>query len=214
MDKFLSQASKNTIVLFVNDGSTDNSQAIIEHICTLNSRYKFIVLDANSGLSTAIKAGIDVCETSLVGYIDADIQTLPLDFLHLLKFFPEYDLVNGIRVKRKDGIVKKISSRFANKFRKIMIRDNIEDTCCPLKVIKTEFARKIPFFIGMHRFIPALVQLEGGRVKQAPVRHFPRVAGTAKYHLRNRLIGPFIDTMAFLWIKRRQIKYRIINQNI
>lgn len=203
-----------TIVLFVNDGSTDNSQKLIEHICKLNKRYQFIELESNSGLSTAIKAGFDAAETSLIGYIDADIQTSPLDFLHLLEFFPEYDLVNGIRVKRKDGTVKKISSRIANKFRQMMVQDNIEDTCCPLKLIKKNYARRIPFFIGMHRFIPALVQLEGGRVKQVPVDHFPRFAGAAKYHLGNRIIGPFVDTFVFLWIKQRKIRYRIIDQSV
>jgi len=213
MDKFLSKTPIDTTVLFVNDGSTDNSQAMIEKICAMDKRYRFLALVSNSGLSTAIKAGIDNSKGTLIGYIDADIQTTPVDFLKYIDFFPEYDLVNGVRVQRNDRIIKKLSSRIANTIRRLMIDDNIEDTCCPLKITKAQYARKIPFFIGMHRFIPALVQLEGGKIKQIPVQHFPRYAGTAKYHLRNRLIGPFVDTLAFLWIKKRYIRYRVSKQS-
>jgi len=213
MDKFLFITPINTSVLFVNDGSTDNSQAMIEEICAVDDRYKFLTLKSNSGLSTAIKAGIDASGSTLIGYMDADMQTTPLDFLNFLDFFPKYDMVNGTRVQRKDNLIKKMSSRIANAIRRMMIQDNIKDTCCPLKMMKSHYARKIPFFTGMHRFIPALVQLEEGKVKQIPVQHFPRYAGTAKYNLRNRLIGPFIDTLAFLWIKRRYIRYRISKQS-
>ncbi|MFC2128759.1 glycosyltransferase family 2 protein [Bacteroidota bacterium] len=209
MDKYLSKTPVETIVLFVNDGSTDNSQIIIEKICKENIKYKFILLDKNSGLSTAVKAGIDFCKTSLVGYIDSDIQTTPLDFLKYFEYFPEYDMVNGIRAKRNDSLIKRFSSKFANSFRRMMINDHIEDTCCPLKIIKSDKAKTIPFFTGMHRFIPALIQLQGGKVKQIPVSHFPRYAGTAKYHLFNRLSGPFFDTLAYRWMKKRYIRYKI-----
>jgi glycosyltransferase involved in cell wall biosynthesis len=213
MDRFLSRSPMDTIVLFVNDGSTDDSQAMIEAICAANDKYRFITLAANSGLSTAIKVGIDAAKGALVGYIDADIQTTPLDFLKFIDFFPEYDLVNGIRAKRNDNIIKKLSSKIANTVRRKMIHDDITDTCCPLKIMKSDFARKIPFFTGMHRFLPAMVQLEGGKVKEIHVQHFQRYAGTAKYNLRNRLVGPFIDTLAFLWIKRRYIRYRILKKS-
>ena len=209
MDKFLDKVNISTTVLFVNDGSRDNSHKIISNICAADNRYSFILLDANYGLSTGIKAGISACETSLVGYIDADLQTSPLDFMKFLDFFPEVDMVNGIRARRQDKFVKKISSKIANSFRRMMIHDNIQDTCCPLKIIKTDFAKKIPFFCGMHRFLPALIQLQGGRVKQVPVSHFPRYAGQAKYHLWNRLTSPFFDTLAFRWMRSRYIRYDI-----
>ncbi len=70
-------------------------------------------------------------------------------------------------------------------------------------------ARELPFFNGMHRFIPALVQLHGGNVKQIQVQHFKRMEGTSKYNLRNRLIGPFLDTLAFVWMRKRNISYSI-----
>ena len=209
MDIFLLKSPLDAQVLFVDDGSTDGSRDIIANICRAEKDYGYISFKKNSGLSTAIVAGINSCDTSLVGYIDADLQTAPLDFLKLLPFVPEYDMVNGIRTTRQDTIIKKVSSKIANSFRQVVLADGIEDSCCPLKIIKTEFAKKLPFFTGMHRFIPALVQLEGGFVKQVPVKHFPRYAGQAKYNLRNRLIWPFIDTMAVIWMKKRHLGYEL-----
>ncbi len=209
MDIFLSKSPLDAQVLFVNDGSTDRSASIIAGICHADRGYRFITLRKNSGLSAAIAAGIKICKGSLVGYIDADLQTRPIDFLNLLPYVPEYDMVNGIRKKRHDTTIKMISSKIANLFRKLVLADGIEDSCCPLKIIKTDYAKKLPFFMGLHRFIPALVQLEGGMVKQIPVKHFPRYAGNAKYNLRNRLFWPFIDTMAIVWMKKRFFHYEL-----
>jgi glycosyltransferase involved in cell wall biosynthesis len=209
MNKFLEKTPVETTVTFVNDGSTDGSEALIEKICSQHKDYRSITLTQNHGLSTAIKAGIDQSQSDLVGYIDSDIQTTPLDFLKYFEFFPEYDMVNGIRAKRNDKFVKKISSKIANWFRRTMINDGIQDTGCPLKIMKTEVAKRIPFFDGMHRFLPALVQLQQGKVKQIPIQHFPRYAGTAKYHLWNRIKKPFFDTLAFRWMRSRYINYNI-----
>ncbi len=211
MDKFLKVSPVATQILCVNDGSTDSSLDIIENKSAQSKEYRIINLDRNYGLSSAVKAGIDHCTTSLVGYIDADLQTKPTDFLNYFKWFPEFDMVNGIRAKRQDNLVKRISSKVGNGYRRLMINDGIKDTCCPLKIMKTEFALKIPFFHGMHRFIPALIQLEGGRIKQLPISHYPRYAGTSKYHLWNRLIGPFFDTLAFRWIRSRYIRYGVVD---
>lgn len=208
LDKLLRVRQKSTI-LFVNDGSTDKSQIIIESICNADPRYHFIRLDSNHGLSTALKAGFERTTTELVGYMDADLQTSPLDFLKLLDHIGDYDMVLGIREKRMDGQVKRISSLVANKLRRWLIDDGITDTGCPLKIMKTEYAKSIPFFDGMHRFLPALIQLKGGKVKQIPVNHFPRIAGKSKYNLGNRLINPFIDALAFRWMKKRNIHYLI-----
>ena len=212
MDRFLDCALVSSRILFVNDGSTDRSVPIIQSICLEDDRYTYISLRDNRGLSTAIKAGIDYIETSLTGYIDSDLQTSPLDFNSYFQHLDTHAMVNGIRSKRHDRFIKRLSSKVANSFRRCMINDNIADTCCPLKIIKTEYAKKMPFFSGMHRFIPALVQLQGGEVKQIEINHFERYAGTAKYHLRNRLVGAFFDTLAFLWIRKRYIKYDLADK--
>lgn len=209
MDSFIKATPVPSRVLFVNDGSTDKSLKILNKKCNTSTYCTVLSLDRNYGLSVAVKAGFDSCQTTLVGYIDADLQTHPSDFLSYFSYFPEYDMVNGIRAKRKDKLVKRLSSKIANTYRRLMINDAIQDTCCPLKILKSSYAREIPFFIGMHRFLPALVQLHGGKVKQIPISHSPRYAGTSKYHLLNRLIGPFFDTLAFRWMRSRYIRYKI-----
>lgn len=95
----------------------------------------------------------------------------------------------------------------------MMTHDGVQDTGCPLKVMHTDYARRVPFFTGMHRFLPALIQLQEGRVKQVPVRHFPRTAGVSKYHLWNRLVSPFMDCFAYRWMKKRYINYSVSDDN-
>jgi hypothetical protein len=94
----------------------------------------------------------------------------------------------------------------------MLIHDGIEDTGCPLKIGKAKYLKAIPFFHGMHRFIPALVQMAGGRVKQIPVRHFPRLEGKPKYNLGNRVVGPLFDTFAFRWMQNNYIRYKVEKQ--
>ncbi|AKD01992.1 glycosyltransferase [Pontibacter korlensis] len=212
MDAFLAQSPVPTQVLFVNDGSTDNSLHQIRQICQGSAGYSYISLDCNHGLSTAIKAGIDHSQTTHIGYIDSDLQTSPLDFMLFFEHLPHHQMVIGIRAKRKDTFIKKRSSNIANGFRRYMINDGIQDTGCPLKIMDAAYAKRVPFFDGMHRFLPALIQLQGGKIKQLPVQHFERYAGYSKYHLFNRLWGPLLDTFAFRWMRKRYIRYGIAEE--
>ena len=201
-------------VLFVNDGSRDAGPALIKEVCARHRDFFYISLESNTGLSGALKAGIDNCFSPLLGYIDADLQTDPEDFNLLLPYAGEYELVTGIRKERNDVFVKRISSKFANWFRRLFTRDGVSDTGCPLKVMKTGTARQLPLFNGMHRFLPALVQMTGGRVKQVEVHHHPRVAGKSKYRLFNRLTGPLADCFGYRWMARRYVHYNISEQNM
>ncbi|HZK95889.1 MAG TPA: glycosyltransferase [Prolixibacteraceae bacterium] len=209
LSDYLSQTSYKAKVLFVNDGSTDKSSSLLERYCMDNNSFSFIHLKRNCGLSTAMKAGIDQVVTKYTGYIDADLQTSPYDFDLLMEFVAAYELVTGVRVGRKDGIVKRISSRMANAIRRSVTHDGVSDTGCPLKIFHTDTAITIPFFKGMHRFLPALVQLGGGKVKEVPVRHFERLAGKSNFHLWNRLLGPAADLIVFGWMRKRTIRYEI-----
>lgn len=202
-------ATKKTAILFVNDGSADNSQVMIEDICTRNEAFSFISFRQNRGLSAAIKAGFDAVESEYLGYIDSDLQTAPEDFNKLLEHIGTYDLVTGVRADRKDSFVKNMSSKIANSIRRAFTSDGMDDTGCPLKVIKTEYAKRIPMFKGLHRFLPAMILLQKGTVIQIPVQHFPRVAGTAKFGVWNRLIGPLMDCFAYVWMKKKYINYAI-----
>ena len=209
---FIKIAKKKTTILFINDGSTDNSQQIIEDICQKNIEFRFIHFKNNKGLSAALKAGFENVDTPLLGYIDADLQTSPKDFNILLNHTEHYDLVTGIRTQRKDSLIKKISSKISNKIRTIFTNDGMEDSCCPLKIIKTDCAKKIPMFKGLHRFLPAMVLLQKGAVLQIPIQHFPRIAGKTKFGTRNRLLGPITDCFAYLWMKKKYINYEVIKK--
>ena len=211
---YLKIASCKACVLFVNDGSKDRSLEMMRDICQRNKDFYYISLAKNSGLSAAIKAGFDAAESELVGYIDADLQTDPEDFNLLLKGIKEHALAMGIRANRKDSVFKKIQSKIANGFRRMMTGDGVKDTGCPLKVLRTAYAKRIPFFTGIHRFLPAMILLQGGTFCQIPVRHYPRTAGVSKYHLWNRLVSPFIDCFAYRWMRKRYINYSISENDI
>jgi len=212
LKKFLDIAVKKAKILFVNDGSKDKSQLLIEEICKRNEDFYFISFSGNRGLSAAIKAGFDYADTELIGYIDSDLQTSPEDFNILLNQLEDYALVTGVRSQRKDSFVKNVSSTIANKIRRAFTHDGMDDTGCPLKIIRTDFAKRIPMFKGLHRFLPAMILLQNGKIKQIPVRHFPRIAGQAKFGLWNRLLGPLMDCFAYLWMKKKYINYTIAKQ--
>jgi glycosyltransferase involved in cell wall biosynthesis len=213
LKKYLNIALKRTCVLFVNDGSSDKSLALIEDICKRNIEFYYISFEQNQGLSAAIKAGFDYSKTPLIGYIDSDLQTDPEDFNLLLEHIEEYDLVTGVRTDRKDSFKKNMSSTIANGIRRSFTQDGMDDTGCPLKVIKADYAKRIPMFKGLHRFLPAMILLQKGKIIQIPVRHYPRIAGTPKFFILNRLVGPFIDCFAYLWMRSNYINYKVIKKD-
>ncbi len=213
--EYLPLAKYKACALFVNDGSKDTSLQKIQKVCADTPDFYYISFVKNAGLSAAIKAGIDYAQSQFVGYMDADLQTTPADFNLLLEDINDYKMVMGIRANRKDSGFKKFQSKFANGFRRMMTKDGATDTGCPLKVLHTDYARRIPFFTGMHRFLPALILLQdGGNYKEMPVRHFPRQAGVSKYNLWNRLVGPFVDCFAYRWMKKRYINYKVQENNV
>ncbi|MCR5464415.1 MAG: glycosyltransferase family 2 protein [Bacteroidales bacterium] len=215
LSAFLPGSSRKACVLFVDDGSKDGSLSGIKDICLRHQDFFYISFEKNAGLSAALKAGFDYAESGLVGYIDADLQTEPEDFNLLLQAIDGYSMVIGIRTGRKDSWFKNAQSKIANGFRRMMTHDGAVDTGCPLKVIHTDVAKRIPMFKGMHRFLPALVLLQDeASFKQVPVRHFPRVAGKSKYHLWNRFWGPLADCFTYRWMKRRYLNYKIAESNI
>jgi glycosyltransferase involved in cell wall biosynthesis len=213
-EEYFPKAKIASKVLFVNDGSKDNSLQIIREICKANSLFTYVSFEKNRGLSAAIKAGFDYADTKWVGYIDADLQTTPEDFNTLADYCEEYDLVTGVRTGRKDSFVKNSSSKIANSIRRSFTHDGMDDTGCPLKIIKSEKAKAIPMFNGLHRFLPAMILLQKGKIIQVPVRAFPRVAGKSNFHLWNRLIGPLSDCFAYVWMKRKYIDYTVAEKNI
>jgi dolichol-phosphate mannosyltransferase len=209
---YLTIATKPARVLLVNDGSTDQSLRMIQDICKRQTAFDYLSFAKNCGLSAAIKAGFDAANTPWVGYIDSDLQTDPEDFNKLLAHADQYALITGVRANRKDDFVKNMSSKIANGIRRAFTHDGMDDTGCPLKIIRTDCAKNIPMFKGLHRFLPAMILLQNEKVIQVPVRHYPRIAGQAKFGLWNRLLGPLMDCFAYLWMKKKYINYQIKEQ--
>ncbi|MDE6494512.1 MAG: glycosyltransferase [Bacteroidales bacterium] len=207
--EYLPNALCKSCVLFVNDGSSDRSLEKIKALCSANPDFYYISYPRNAKKSAALKAGFDYTQSEYLGYIDADLQTLPEDFNTLLEYRDKYTLVAGIRMNRQDTKSKKLQSKIGNAFRRGITKDGAIDTGCPLKVIRTENAKRMPFFTGMHRFIQALILLQEGTAKQIHIPSYARVAGTSKYSVWNRLVGPFFDCLALAWMRRNYINYHV-----
>ena len=148
LGEFLKDAKVSSCVLFVNDGSKDDSERLIREVCGRNEAFFFLNLARNGGLSAAMKAGIDNSFSKWVGYIDADLQTTPQDFNKLLEFVDQYEMVMGIRTGRKDSFVKNMSSRIANGFRRMMTHDGVEDTGLSTEGFKDGLRQKNSFLYG------------------------------------------------------------------
>lgn len=202
-------SSLKTCAVFVDDGSTDGGTEIIKEITTRNKDLFHIIFTQNCGKGAALKAGFDVVESPFVGYMDADLQTLPADFELLLPFMKDFALVTGWRKKRKDALGKKISSKIGNAVRALFVHDKIHDSGCPLKVMHTNYAKAIPMFTGLQRLIPAMIILQNGKVKEVPIPHYPRFSGVSKYSFKNRFLGPLFDVFGYLWMKKTYINFHI-----
>jgi dolichol-phosphate mannosyltransferase len=195
-------------IICVDDGSTDKT---LEYLNSIDdSRFKIISFDKNYGQSTAVYAGINNSRYDILGIIDGDLQTDPGEFEKLiLKLKEGFDCVNGKRVRRKDGVGKRFSTWIARKIRQLVLKDGFYDITCPLKVLKKEAISSITFFDTFHRFIPFLVQMQGYRVVEIEVRHYPRTHGKSHYTALNRLWVGIKSMFAIRWMARNYIKYNL-----
>jgi len=121
-------------------------------------------------------------------------------------------MVYGWRFKRKDSLVKKISSKVANYVRNKLTGENIRDIGCSLKMFRRGCLRKIKLYNGMHRFLPTLFKMEGYTVKEVKVKHNHRIYGVSKYNIRNRIFKSFPDLLAVRWMKKRKLYYEVKNE--
>jgi glycosyltransferase involved in cell wall biosynthesis len=192
-------------VLFVDDGSTDPSPRVLAELAAGDRRLRVIRLRRNQGQSPALAAGFRRARGEVVVTLDADLQNDPADVPRLLAALDGVDLVSGVRAERHDSWVRRVSSRVANRVRDRVIHDGISDVGCSLKAYRAELLRGLPMFKGMHRFLPALVELAGARVRELPVSHRPRRFGAAKYGIGNRLWRGLADLAAVRWMQKRWI---------
>lgn len=195
-------ASYNYELIYVDDGSTDNTVNIVKS--ANDSRVKLIELKKNYGQSSALAAGIDYASGDYVITMDGDLQNDPTDIPHMVRLAEEenWDVVAGIRANRKDGFVlRKLPSIIANYIIRKSTGVYMKDNGCALKVFKAETAKSIGLYGELHRFIAILAHFEGAKIKQVMVKHHPRIHGESKYGLA-RTFKVISDLILMLFFKK------------
>lgn len=193
-------------IIFVDDGSRDDTVARVEK----RSDVRLLIFERNAGQSAAMYAGLQAARGEVLVLLDGDLQNDPADIKRLLAEIEKgADLACGYRAKRRDTIVKRITSRVANFVRSRFTRDGVRDTGCTLKAMRRDCRTALVPFYGMHRFIPALIKGAGYRLVEIPVHHRARTAGVSKYGLGNRAVKATVDMFGVRWLLSRQVQYRV-----
>jgi len=197
-------------LVFVDDGSDDHTAQVLRDLAAKQSEVRLIRFRQNAGQSAALDAGFKEARGLQVVTLDADLQNDPRDIPRLLEMLNDYDVVCGIRQGRQDTWLRRVSSKLANHLRRRVLHDDIIDVGCSLRAYRRHHLRSIKLYNGMHRFLPVLLQIEGCRIGQVPVRHHPRQHGQSKYNVRNRAWRALMDLFAVRWMQSRQLHYEII----
>ncbi|MEM0998775.1 MAG: glycosyltransferase family 2 protein [Bacteroidota bacterium] len=191
-------------VIFVDDGSKDGTVKAVRQLD--DSRIKLVEFMRNFGQSSAMMAGIQAAEGEWIATLDGDLQNDPIDIPDMLRRAREedWDMVAGVRANRKDGfLLRKLPSRIANRIIQRSTGVRIKDYGCSLKVMRAQVAKQIGIYGELHRFIPVLIALQGGRITQMDVRHHPRQFGESKYGL-GRTFRVMADLLLMLFMLRYQ----------
>jgi len=188
-------------VIFVDDGSSDGSFAVLQQLHADDNRVRVIRLRRNFGQAAAFSAGFDLARGNVIITMDADLQNDPSDIPKLLAKIAEgYDVVSGWRAKRQDAyLTRQLPSRVANFLISALTGVRLHDYGCSLKAYRSEVLENVHLYGEMHRFLPSLVSWMGIRVAEIPVEHARRQFGRSKYGLK-RVIMVILDliTVKFL----------------
>jgi dolichol-phosphate mannosyltransferase len=199
--------------ILVDDGSQDQTGQMIEDWTARHPHFRAVHITPNSGQSAALQAGFQAARGLYVGTMDGDGQNDPRDLPLLLGELQRrhVDMMCGIRVRRADSVIRRVSSRIANGVRRTILQDGITDVGCAIRVFRRNCLAHVPFFRNAHRFFPALVMAAGFHVAETSVRHRPRLKGTSKYGtgINNRLWVGLADLAGVYWLRRRALPYHI-----
>lgn len=184
----------NYEIILVNDCSTDNTLDVIKNIS--DQKIKLVNNIKNYGQSYSIHRGIKLSFYNIIITIDGDGQNDPADIPKLLEIYlskKDIELVGGLRLKRRDTIIKIISSKIANNIRSFILNDDCKDTGCSLKIFNRKIFLDFPYFDGIHRFLPALFKGYGYKTFFISVSHRKRKYGFSKYGTIKRLFKGLRD---------------------
>lgn len=196
-------------LILVDDGSTDGTPEAVER----TPEVRLLRFVRNAGQSAAMLAGMQAARGAAVVLLDGDLQNDPRDIPKLLAEIERgADLVCGYRARRRDTVVKRLTSRIANFVRSRFVGDGIRDTGCTLKAMRRECVKALVPFKGMHRFIPALVKSAGFRLVEIPVNHRARQFGESKYGLGNRALRATMDMLGVRWLQSRRVDFELRNE--
>jgi glycosyltransferase involved in cell wall biosynthesis len=188
-------------IVIIDDGSLDGSFALLEELAANDPRLRVVRLRRNFGQTPALQAGIDFSRGDVIVTMDGDLQNDPADIPMLLDKLDEgYDAVFGLRANRQDQFVmRKLPSFLGNWLIRTVTGVHIKDMGCTLRALRRDLADGLPLYGELHRFIPVLVQQQGARIIQVPVKHHPRTAGQTKYGI-TRTVRVILDliTVKFL----------------
>ena len=201
-------SGRNYEVLVVDDGSTDDTPKVLAKRMAEGKPLRHIRHDRSSGQSSAVRSGVFAADGDIILTIDGDGQNdpayLPKLADALIASGPEYGLAAGQRLKRTDTKLKQLSSKFANKLRQMILKDNTRDSGCGLKAVYTDLFRQLPFFDGWHRYLPALVLREGLKTTHIDVVDRQRVHGKSNYGILDRGLRGILDLYGVWWLRHRR----------
>ncbi len=210
-------------IVIVDDKSTDNTAEILKKLQSKFSQLKVVCHKINSGQSTAIATGVINASNDTIATLDGDGQNPPDQIINLLmtaektsgsveKAVENY-LFAGHRQKRKDNLLKLISSKLGNGIRRSLLKDDCPDTGCGLKLFSKKVFSSIPHFNHMHRYLPALFKRQGLGVVNVPISHRSREFGKSKYGFWGRLKVGIFDLFGVAWLIRRPCNEHRIKEN-
>lgn len=189
-------------IVFVDDGSTDKSLAIIKEFARADNKIKYLSFRTNYGKSAALQMGFRHATGDAVITMDADLQDDPSEIINLLRKLEEgYDLVSGWKKKRYDPFIKKISSKFFNFVTRVLTRIKIHDFNCGLKAYRKDVVQTINVYGELHRYIPVLAKWKGFSITELVVKHHPRRYGKTKFGI-SRFFKGFIDLITVIFTTR------------
>ena len=217
MAREVGEAMKNVAMdyelVFVDDASKDSTWRKIQELRKSNPRVRGMRHIKNAGQSAALWTGILNTTTPLIATLDGDLQNDPADLPKLIAEIKAADFVCGVRQKRKDTWVRRVSSKIARWARRSALGVDFADTGCAFRVFKRSTLDGLFGFNGLHRFLPVLVHGGGHSTKEIPINHRARVAGVSKYGVFNRLGRGIYDLIAIAWYQRRRVHRQAITED-